>query len=159
MITLAEAARNVGREVVYRNANVTEEGTITGVSEIAGLVYVRYSGDEWAKATHPSQLEFPETDDEAATPPVSPASAPAPTGGETTAVSATATAGPASSSSATGGRVTSEVATLPPVPQRKRGETDGYQEARLGLVTSHQEGQQVLGTCSPGATGSPEVAP
>lgn len=58
MITLAEAARNVGREVVYRNIGVIDEGVITGVSEVAGLVYVRYSADEWAKATHPSQLEF-----------------------------------------------------------------------------------------------------
>lgn len=144
MITLAEAARNVGREVVYRNIGVIDEGVITGVSEIAGLVYVRYSGDEWAKATHPSQLEF--TNGGGAD-------------GLSGVVQSTA-GGPATSapSPATGGRVTSEVATLPPVPQRKRGETDGYQEARLGLVTSHQEGKQVLGTCSPGTSGSPEVS-
>lgn len=98
-------------------------------------------------------MSAPKTDDEVATPRADMGVRSTPAAVSATAVGA---AGPASSSSATEGRVTSEVATLPSVPQRKRGETD---EARLGLVAQgNKGGQQVLGTCSPSATGSPEGA-
>lgn len=140
MITIGEAARNVGREVVYTPyAGAPEEGVITGVSEHSQFVYVRYSDDEWAKATYPSQLEFaePETDGGAAAPPAERSGAPTPAAAE----SATSTA------------------ALPSPRPQQGGSEVSSDAAHVGLVTSYQDGQQVLGTCSPGATGSPEVTP
>jgi hypothetical protein len=55
-MTLDEAARNIGRGVVYRSGtDRAEDGTITGVS---GLVFVLYAGDTTPKATYPQDLEF-----------------------------------------------------------------------------------------------------
>lgn len=60
MITLTDAARNVGEAVVYRppgdNWVVAERGVITGVS--GGWVFVRYGTDAHSKATHSRDLHF-----------------------------------------------------------------------------------------------------
>ena len=62
MVSLTEAAENVGREVLYRpHEDATERGAIVSVSE-AGWVFVRYGSDAHAKATYPSQLEFAEAE-------------------------------------------------------------------------------------------------
>lgn len=58
MITREEAARNIGREVVYTPyRGKVEEGVITGVST-ADWIMVRFVGDTIAKATAPNALDF-----------------------------------------------------------------------------------------------------
>lgn len=57
-MTLEEARRNIGAGVVYRpNPSVpVEDGEIVSVND--AYVFVRYTGDRSAKATHPSMLEL-----------------------------------------------------------------------------------------------------
>lgn len=57
MITLKEAARNIGRRVVYTPyRGATEEGVITSAGD--RWVFVRFAGDTIAKATAPGALDF-----------------------------------------------------------------------------------------------------
>lgn len=57
-MTFVQAKGGIDRRVVYRpRRNVAEEGVITGVSG-AGWAFVRYDGDDHAKATDPAMLEF-----------------------------------------------------------------------------------------------------
>lgn len=55
-MTLDEARELIGHGVVYRPHNgAAEDGVITDVQ--GQYVFVRYRGDEWAKATSPGDLE------------------------------------------------------------------------------------------------------
>jgi hypothetical protein len=54
-MTLAEARDRIGYGVVYHPEHgPAEDGVIVGVSEV--YVFVRYRGDEHAKATRPEDL-------------------------------------------------------------------------------------------------------
>lgn len=54
MMTLDEARDHIGHGVVYRSGeDLAEDGVITGVG---ALVFVRYKGDQHAKATCPADL-------------------------------------------------------------------------------------------------------
>ena len=53
-MTLDEAREHVGHGVVYRSGtDLAEDGVITSVD---ALVFVRYKGDQTAKATYPGDL-------------------------------------------------------------------------------------------------------
>lgn len=53
-MTLDEAREHVGHGVVYRSGTgLAEDGVITGVGAV---VFVRYKGDQNAKATYPGDL-------------------------------------------------------------------------------------------------------
>jgi hypothetical protein len=57
VITLEAARADIGRGVVYHPTPTSvEQGVITGVS--AAYVFVRYDGDQHAKATAPDQLDW-----------------------------------------------------------------------------------------------------
>lgn len=59
MITREEAARNIGREVVYTPyRGKVEEGVITGVSGGGTWIMVRFGADVHSKATAPGALDF-----------------------------------------------------------------------------------------------------
>jgi len=54
-VTLAEAAENIGKLVVYTAPHgAREDGVITSVGD--AYVFVRYSGDSHSKATMPQDL-------------------------------------------------------------------------------------------------------
>lgn len=56
MIELIDAARSIDCEVEYRpREGKAERGVITGISP-AGWIFVRYTSDWHAKATHPGDL-------------------------------------------------------------------------------------------------------
>lgn len=60
MITTDEARRRIGAAVVYRPPEVgadDEYGVIVGVAS-NGMIYVRYRGDEFTKATNPENLRL-----------------------------------------------------------------------------------------------------
>lgn len=57
-MTLDQARKSIGRQVVYRQrySAAVEQGEITSVNST--FVFVRYDGDQHAKATAASELEL-----------------------------------------------------------------------------------------------------